>query len=78
MKLKTFTKVNTSTNTRYVVFNGEQFVEDFTINYLSELNKVNDAICKRFKYESMGADVQHVDVYKGQLEITIQIGGATK
>ena len=43
MKLKTFTKVNTSTNTKYAVFNG--------------------------------ATVQHVDVYKGQLEITVQIRG---
>lgn len=75
MKLKTFTKVNTSTNTRYSVFNGEQFVEDFTVNYLDEQTKVRDAVLKRISYEDKGATVQHVDVYKGQLEITVQIRG---
>ena len=73
MKLKTFTKVNTSINTRYSVLKGEQFVEDFTVNYLDEQNKLRDAILKRIDYENAGATVQHVDVYKGQLEITVQM-----
>lgn len=75
MKLKTFTKVNTATNTRYSVFKGESFVEDFTVNYLDEQNKVCKAVLKRIDYENAGATVQHVDVYKGQLEITLQIMG---
>lgn len=75
MKLSTFTKVNSSTNTRYAVFKGEQFIEDFTVNYLDEQTKVRDAVLKRIDYENAGATVQHVDVYKGQLEITVQIRG---
>lgn len=78
MKLKTFVKVNTASNTRYSVFNGEQFVEDFTVNYLDVQNKVSNALLKRFDYENAGATVQHVDVYKGQLEVTVQIKGANK
>lgn len=75
MRLKTFTKVNTSTNTRYAVFNGEQFVEDFTVNYLDEQSKLRNAVLKRIKYEDNGANVQHVDVYNGILEVTVQIRG---
>ena len=75
MKLKTFTKVNTSTNTRYVVFKGEQFVEDFTVNYLDEMSKLSNAVRKRIDYEDNGANVQHVDTYGGKLEVTIQIRG---
>ena len=78
MKLKTFTKVNTASNTRYTVFNGDAFVEDFTVNYLDERTTARDAILKRISYEDRGALIQHVDVYKGQLEVTIQMKGATK
>lgn len=78
MKLKSFAKVNTATNTRYTVFDGDAFVEDFTVNYLDEETKTRKAILKRFSYENRGAVVQHVDVYKGQLEVTIQMKGATK
>ena len=78
MKLKTFAKVNIATNARYTVFDGDAFVEDFTVNYLEESNKLTKAVHKRLKYEDMGAEVQHVDVYKGQLEVTIQMKGATK
>ena len=78
MKLKTFSKVNTATNTRYTVFDGDVFIEDFTVNYLDEQTKSRRAILKRISYEERGAVVQHVDVYKGQLEVTIQMKGATK
>lgn len=76
MKLKSFTKISTAVSTRFAVYNGEQFVEEFTVNYLDEQSKLRENLLKRFSYEDKGANVKHVDVYKGTLEVTVQLKGA--
>lgn len=78
MKLTTFEKVNTSVITRYAVFDGDKFVEDFTVNYLDDQPTLHAAVMKKLDYKEHGAIVQHVDVIRGHLEVTLQIKGVRK
>lgn len=81
MKLKSFEKVR-ATCTEYVVFNGDNQVDSFTVDYLAKTKKgtfdtatINAAILKRMKYENMGAKVRFVDVNSatGNLTVTVDI-----
>ena len=82
MKLKSFEKVCIATCTEYVVFNGGDPVDSFTVDYLAkpkdgtfDTATINAAILKRMKYENMGAKVRFVDVNRatGNLTVTVDI-----
>ena len=82
MKLKSFEKVRTATVTEYVVFKGDEPVDDFTVDYCAktadgayDTKTLNAAILKRMKYEDDGATVRFVDVNRasGRLLVTIEI-----
>lgn len=82
MKLMSFEKVRLATCTEYVVFNGDNPVDSFTVDYLAKTKDGtfdtathNAAILKRMKYENMGAKVRFVDVNSatGNLTVTVDI-----
>lgn len=82
MKLKSFEKVCTATETEYVVFKGDEPVDDFKVDYLAktadgayDTKTLNAAILKRMEYEDAGATVRFVNVNKanGRLCVTIEI-----
>ena len=82
MKLKSFEKVRIATCTKYVVFNGDNLVESFTVDYLAKTKDgtldtatLNAAILKRKEYENMGAKVRFVNVNSetGNLNVTVDI-----
>lgn len=72
MTLKEFNKVNSATKTSYMVFNGENAVDWFTVNYSSNHGENVD---KEIALEKQGAIVKHVDVNTatGILQVSVDI-----
>lgn len=82
MKLATFKKVLVSTVTEYSVFSGDNFIENFVVDYcvkneegFFDTVELGNAISKRTSYEKRGANVRSVCVNSatGNLNVTIEI-----
>ena len=71
MTLREFSKVNSATKTSYVVFNGENAVDWFTVNYSNHGENVD----KEIALDKQSAIVKHVDVNSatGTLQVSIDI-----
>lgn len=74
IKVKAFTKVNTSTVTRYTVFNGEEVSDNFTVDFLGdwqEFCKVSKKLSELEKNPK--AYIKFVHPYENRLDVTIYI-----
>lgn len=74
IKVKAFMKVNTSTVTRYTVFNGDEVADYFTVDFLGDWQDFCKATKKLADLEkNPKAYIKFVHPYQDRLDVTIYI-----
>lgn len=70
MLLKSFDKLNTEVKTQYIIFENDEYVEDFIVDYLAEDSKM---LLKLMALEDQKATVRHIHINHttGLLEVSV-------
>lgn len=70
MLLKSFDKLNTEVKTQYIIFENDEYVEDFVVDYLAKDSKM---LLKLMVLEDQKATVRHIHINHttGLLEVSV-------